>query len=427
VTPPPPSSAAAARRPPAARTLVLALLYLLPLAVAALTPGSDLRGGPQGDVSLYWDKARSVLDGLVPYRDFPLEYPPLALVPMVVPYILWPFGQPSIELYPWLFAGEMAVLLLALGLVVRRIAERAGGPTRTVEVRLLVLAVGASLALTWRFDLFPALLAIVAVWAALEGRPVVGGAALGVGILAKLFPIVVAPAIAVAWLAPMDRARLSQFALALLIVLIGGMLPFVDLAGDAAFGWVGYQTERGLQIESVGGGLVLLSGLVTGEPIELLSPFSAWEVTGLPARTVLALTSAGLIMGFVALAALGWRRMRSDQARGGAVAPRTIVALATAAILVLIVTSKVFSIQYVVWLLPFAALLPRGQLWLAAAAVALTIPIHPALYEALVDQEALPILVLNLRNALLVALLVWVVKDLARPAGLEPTTFRSAT
>ena len=40
---------------------------------------------------------------------------------------------------------------------------------------------------------------------------------------------------------------------------------------------------------------------------------------------------------------------------------------------------------------------------------------------------ALPILVLVVRNVLVVGLTAWVVADLARPAGLEPTTFRSAT
>ena len=209
--------------------------------------------------------------------------------------------------------------------------------------------------------------------------------------------------------------------------MIGGMLPFVALAGYDAFAFVGYQAERGLQIESVGGGLVLLLGLFTGEPVRLFSPFSAWEVSGDLTDVLLPLTTVAVLGGLGALALLGWPRARAEVALHGAVSPATIVTIATGAILVLVLTSKVFSIQYVVWLVPFAALLPGRRFWLAAAAVALTIPIHPVLYEALVDQEALPILVLNLRNALLTAVLGWMLWDLARPAGLEPTTFRSAT
>ena len=430
--------AAAASRAPLP---LLVTLCLVPLVVAAVTPTADFRGH-QGDVGLYLDKAYDVLRGLAPYRDIALEYPPFALIPMVVPDALWVFGPLTLNGYAWLFAGQMAVLLVALALVVGRIVRlRAAWPSgtsadapgnlrreqRRVGIQLLLLAVGASLALTWRFDLFPVLVATAAVWLALERRPALAGAAIGVGILAKLFPLVMAPALAVVWLLPLDRSRLARYAAWVVGVAFVGMLPFVALAGLDAFTFIGYQAERGLQIESVGGGLVLLSGLIAGAQVTLIAPFSAWEVTGTLARILLALTSAALIAGFAGLALVGWRRARAEAARDGGVSPATIVALCTAAILLLVLTNKVFSIQYVVWLVPFAALLPARQFWLAAAAVALTIPIHPVLYEALVRQEALPILVLNVRNALLTALLGWVAWDLARPAGLEPTTFRSAT
>jgi len=76
------------------------------------------------------------------------------------------------------------------------------------------------------------------------------------------------------------------------------------------------------------------------------------------------------------------------------------------------VTSKVFSIQYVVWLVPFVVLMARWKFWLGAAIVALTMPIHPFLFAGLVAQEPLPVLVLNLRNALLVGLTAWLIVDL---------------
>lgn len=427
MTPQPRPGTAAATRAPLP---LLVVLYAIPFVVAALTPTTDFAGGPQGDVRLYLDKASAVVSGQVPYRDFPLEYPPFSLIPMVVPYVLWPFGPVSASLYPWLFAGEMAVLLVALGLVVGRIAwvretlpaGSAAGMSRDlsseqlrVGIQLVILTLGAALALTWRFDLFPVLLAMLGLWATLDGRPVVAGAALGAGILAKVFPIVLAPVAALVWLMPRDWFGLTRFGQSVGIVLVAGMLPFVWLAGWNAFSFVGYQAERGLQIESVGGGLVLLLGLLAGEPNRLLAPFSAWEVTGDVAQVLQAIASAALLAGLAGLAMLGWRRSRAETASDGAVAPATIVTLATAATLVLVLTNKVFSIQYVVWLVPFAALLPLRQFLLAAAAVALTIPIHPVLYEDLVRQQALPILVLNLRNGLLVGLLAWVVVDLVRP------------
>ncbi len=114
-------------------------------------------------------------------------------------------------------------------------------------------------------------------------------------------------------------------------------------------------------------------------------------------------------------------------AGGGSLTAATIVQLAAAGVFVLLVTSKVFSIQYVVWIVPFAALLDGRKFWLAAAIVALTIPIHPLLYDRLVAQDALPVLVLNLRNALLVALTVWLVIDMGLRRALFESQMRGGT
>jgi hypothetical protein len=123
-------------------------------------------------------------------------------------------------------------------------------------------------------------------------------------------------------------------------------------------------------------------------------------------------------LGFGLLAWLGWRRIRAERERFGSVSPATVVLLAAASVVMLLVTSKVFSIQYVVWLVPFAALLPRWPFWLAALIVALTMPIHPLLYDELVAQDALPIVILNVRNGLLLVLAGWLIWDL-RPGVVE--------
>ena len=436
----------------APRNLVL-VPYLLVFVTAALTPASEFFTN-QGDIRLYLEKATALASGLLPYRDFPLEYPPLALVPMAIPYALWPFGAVTLDVYKWLFAGWEAVLMLALGFVVLRIVRRNGDHgsaldsmerrLRGAAIRLIPLTIGAALALTWRFDLFPALLVMVAVWVTLEGRAGLAGLVIGLGILAKLYPLAVVPALAIPWLFPLDLRRLTRYGVALTLTVGLVMLPVWLIAGGSAFGFLTYQAERGLQIESIGGGLAVLDGLLAGQPVEINHRFSAVQVEGAFADTWLSILPLLTLAGFGLLGLLGWRLVRSEVAAAGAVSAATLVTLAGAAILVLIATNKVFSIQYVVWIVPFAALVRGGRFWLAAAMVALTMPIHPLLYAGLVGQEALPIVVLNLRNALLVALLAWTLWDVARkragggmaprsggsvarPAGLEPTTFRSAT
>ncbi len=426
--------------------LLLLIPYLLIFVAAALTPDSELFSN-QGDVGLYLEKASKFAAGLIPYRDFPFEYPPTALVPMAVPYFAWPSGPVAVELYKWLFAGWEAVLMLGLGFVLTRIvrlggdagaaaragvggaaASRAADPAlatrlRDVALRLILLTAGAALALAFRFDLFPAFLVMVALWAALAGRPGVAGVAIAIGVLAKLYPLAVVPALAVPWLFPLSISRLTRYGVAVALTVILGMLPFVTLAGKDAFAFFAYQSERGLQVESIGGGLAVLGGLIGGGHVPMSYGFSAVQVEGSFASAWLAALPVLTVVGFGLLGWLGWRRVTAERAAFGAVPAHTVVVLATAAVLVLLATSKVFSIQYVVWIVPFAALLGGPRFWVAAALVALTIPIHPFFYGELVDQHPLPILILNLRNGLLLVLLGFVLWGLARRPGpqAQPT------
>jgi hypothetical protein len=229
--------------------------------------------------------------------------------------------------------------------------------------------------------------------------------ALGLGVLVKLYPLALVPALGVAWLLPLDLNRLARYGTAVVATILVGLVPFTFVAGSAALGSLSYQAQRGLQIESIGGGLVVLGGLVTGERVGVNAPFNSIEVTGPTAAVILAVLPVLTALGFAVLAWLGWHRLRRDVAVGGQVSAATVVMVAAGSMLVLLATNKVFSIQYVVWFLPFAVLLPRAQFLLAAVIVGLTMPIHPLLYGRLVEQEAVPILLLNLRNVLVVLLL----------------------
>ncbi|HEY4226955.1 MAG TPA: hypothetical protein VGM49_01360 [Candidatus Limnocylindrales bacterium] len=409
---------------------------LVILVAAALTPASELHSN-QGDVGLYLEKARQLVSGLVPYRDFPFEYPPLALVPMVVPYLLWPFGKLAVEGYAWLFVAWEAALMAALSIVLARIVRLGGaiagsshrsadgaiagrnelsdpsGDVGSMASRLTLVSIGGALAIAFRFDLFPALLVMVALWLSLERRPVAAGVVVGLGVLAKLYPLAVVPALAIPWLIPFDRGRLGRYGLAVALSIALVMVPFLALAGSDALGFLSYQAERGLQVESIGGGLVVLVGLINGHAADMSFGFSAVQVAGPFADAWLAILPAATALGFALLAWLGWRRIRAESDGGALISAETVVTLTFASVLIVLATSKVFSIQYVVWIVPFAALLRGGKFWLAAALVALTMPIHPLLYSELVKQHALPILILNLRNALFLALTGWVLWDLA--------------
>ena len=406
----------AGMRPPLELLVLPALVLLL---VAVLTPASELFPN-QFDVYLYFQKAESFTQGQLPYSQFAFEYPPLALVPMVVPYVVWPGGPPPFEAFPWLFLAWEATLLVALVVTLTAIANRVSPTGREgTAIGLVILTIVAAPSLAWRFDLFPALLSALAVLAALDGRSASAGVAIALGVLTKLYPAVLVPVLVLPWLVAGDWRRIARFAVAGLVTLTLVLAPAVALVGDAIWSPITYQNQRGLQVETVAAGALLLAGLVTETPASLTFDFGAVHVAGPVAERILAVQLPVLVAALGGIALLAFRRFRAELERLGAVQPASLVTAVAATIAALLVTNKVFSVQYVVWLLPFAALLPRRQFWLFALIAALSVGIHPLLYDQLIQQLPAPVVLLNARNALLVVLLAWCVSALWQDLGTE--------
>lgn len=375
--------------------------------VGVLTPADQLFPN-QFDVYLYFQNAEALAQGHLPYTQFGFEYPPLALVPMVVPYLLWPGGPPPFDVYHWLFLAWEAALLVALVVTLTQIAARLSPTNRDgTAIRLVILTIVAAPSLAWRFDLFPGLLSALAVLAALNGRAGTAGVALALGVLAKLYPAVLMPVLVLPWLLERDWRRIVRFGVAGLLTLAIVVLPVYGLVGDAIWGPIRYQNERGLQAESIGAGILLLRAVMTETPARLTFDHSAVHVAGPWAERILAIQLPILVAALGGIAALAYRRFRSEIRETGTVATATVITATAATIAALLITNKVFSVQYVVWLVPFAALLPRRQFWLFAVIAALSVGIHPLNYDLLIQQQPPIVYLLNVRNALLVGLLGW--------------------
>jgi hypothetical protein len=363
--------------------------------LAAPLLGAGLYGqfGAAGlhDVRIYFDYASRAVGGAVPYRDYPVEYPPLAVLLFVIPRL----ATGRFETYAFLFAAEMWLFDgLAVYLVARYTAAREG--VRAVPVRLGWYT--ASFAALYpvvgnRYDLAPAAVALAGTLAWLGGRPVPGGLLASAGTLMKIFPAVAAAPAAVSELA---AARLTR---------VRGLLTFgaATLAGAAAWYWAGgeaslrYHVERGLQIETVGAGALMLADKFLGigtawryshTSVELIAPGAGLFATAaIPAQ--IALTGA-----------IVWLFARSGR--------RDPLRYAAAAVLALIVPGKVLSPQYLVWLAPVVPLLggPAGR----AARPLFVLACAATTFEYLATRhlasfELWAVLILNCRNALLVALL----------------------
>src|SRR5215207_4078479 len=73
------------------------------------------------DLTLYYQNSLNLLHGQLPYRDFALEYPPLALLPFVLPRLAT-FGLPiDFSGYAWLFLIQNALFSTLIALVIWQI------------------------------------------------------------------------------------------------------------------------------------------------------------------------------------------------------------------------------------------------------------------------------------------------------------------
>jgi len=389
------------------RGRALARFALVALGVAA-TYALTLYGWRTADfdVGEYAEYARAFWAGNPPFAAFPLEYPPLALAPFGLALLAGPFSAPAA------FGLWMGALFLLgyLGYLRFSSSPSPRGAALRYAAYLLLAAQATLLA---RYDLVPALVTLAALWAARRRRFALAYVLLAAGILLKLYPLALLPAIMIEHgraARPRGGARA-----ALLGPLVGGAaclgsVALVSLAallrdprGGLAF--FAYATERPIQVESFPATLLWL-GTFLGVPAAHGYAFGSDSYTGPLA--------GGAGWGAMVVAAAGCALVYWRQASGRLTIERaSLLALGLA-----LLASKVLSTQYLVWVLPLAAEVGGGELaWLAICA--LTSLDYPLLYPFnqpgyTRPQEFAFMAVVAARNLLLLALTL---RPLLRPAA----------
>src|SRR3954451_9198578 len=271
--------------------------------------------------------------GLVPYRDFAVEYPPGAIAAFLVPAF---FGD-----YAGAFAWQMAVCGVALVAVVTAIRVEAGFYVAFAPV------LAGSLILS-RFDLWPALLTVSALAALLGGRHRLGWGLLGAAFAAKLWPFVLVP-LALAWSYRAGRLCAALVGLAVGLALF---LPFAFVAPSGLWHSISGQGSRPLQIESLGASLFT----VFGHP-RVITTHGSQNVAGHGA--VAAMFALVQVAALVALW-VSFARRPVTSAR--------LLRYSAACVCAFVVFGKVLSPQFLLWLIPLVPLV-RGRRGLAATAL----------------------------------------------------------
>jgi hypothetical protein len=309
------------------------------------------------DTDRYRRYGEAMRAGLLPYRDFDVEYPPGALPLFLLPTLAGDSEPAYFWGFAWVMAvaGGIGVLLTAATL---RLLGRGPRTTRRILVLLAVSPVVLGGVLLTRFDLVPAVLVAAGTLAVVSSRPRWAALALGAGAAVKWYPLALLPLLA-AWTWRRKGAREGAVACVLgLGVVVLAYLPFALLAPGDVTASVWRQLTRPLQIETLGAGVLVLvdEALSTGVSVEL--SHGSHNLEGDAAFAVATASSlVSLVAAVVVLAAF---------ARGRPTGER-LTRYVAAVLLALVAFGKVLSPQFLVWLL-FPLALVGGRRGVAAGA-----------------------------------------------------------
>jgi hypothetical protein len=328
------------------------------LAVVVIAVVADItlfvRPHTAGDVGLYHLYAMNFWFGSPPFHLLPAEYPALALAIFSLTLI------PPVLDYATVFAIWMGIALVIGLWAIQRIEGR-----RSAVAAGVYLALGAFGTVLARFDLIPSLVALTALWLVYRRRWDAAAALLAIGFLLKLYPIIWLPLLVIEhW---RTEGRFSWRPVVTFVLIAGsGMLVAAALSPT---GWLSpfeYAIARPPQVESVEASLLWLASGV-GVAAHATQSFHSRNIVSVLAEPFSVIAIAVMVIG------VGWIYLRHMQGR------LSFRRAALASLLLVVLTNKVLSPQYLIWILPLVATVEGlNRRWVAICV--LTSVIYPFLY-----------------------------------------------
>jgi hypothetical protein len=338
---------------------------------AALVHQMQLWGLPKGLIQIIATQPLSQ-----PLHALPHEYPLLAIIPFTAGMIV------SAHWYQIAFAIWMVLLAAAIYVLLLRFRSR-----KAALACAFYLLVGGWATVAGRFDVIPALLTLAALLCAVRARWHWAFALLALATLYKFYPAILLLPFFIAqqmelrdrWYAPRRWTPLGLFAL--LCVVITGVSLFLSVEGT--LGPFTYFTNRPLQVESFSASLVWLTSLLLHQRLHYAYTYGSLNVLS-PTISFFSLLSTILFV--VGLVYTCWLQLCRK------------IDLATASLLVLsimILTGKIFSPQYLIWVAPFVAYVGEAdRRWLVVWTLIglLTTLIYPYIYDMSHSILSVPLL-----------------------------------
>jgi hypothetical protein len=277
-----------------------------------------------------------------PYHALPYEYPWPALIPFSLGLVV------PTPWYRYAFAIAMLLLIGSLYLTLLRWRSRSSALAYS-----LYLLVGGWTTAVARFDLIPAALTLFAVICAERKRWNWAFVCLALATFLKFYPAVLLVPFSLAlqqerqgkWYAWRRWQPLAVFGGVCLLII--GTSLLLSVAGTLTP--LVFFTNRPVQIESLSASILWVFSLLGKTSLTYVYTFGSINVLGALASNILSRMIQALIASLAYTWWLQWRR-HLDLA---------MTCLLT--LLTVIVTNKVFSPQYLIWVIPLAAYVGQGN------------------------------------------------------------------
>ncbi|MDD4222030.1 MAG: glycosyltransferase 87 family protein [Candidatus Methanomethylophilus sp.] len=319
---------------------------------------------PDQDVLNFYTQAMDVRNGLLPYRDFELEFPPFAMAFFYLPIIF----TTDLWSYAFLFGIEM-IACSALALWAVLTAAKRAGIGRGLPAFLFTFFVAVYLPmLAWKFDMAPVCFTALALAFFLQKRYLWAYTLLAAGAMTKFYPALLVLVFLIINLSERaDQKHWRNAVGGLIVCAIVVLLAVVPLllagvsSGDLV-SVISFHSGRGFQIESIVANFSMclsqwgfmdttLVGMhytydVSSTLTDMLEPIWLW-VTAAVVLLVLLLIARDV--------SAGWDKWSASDRT------RRLAVYFVAVLLAFMLVNKVFSTQYVLWLFPFLALLSVGR------------------------------------------------------------------
>lgn len=395
------------------------MLMVLASFAVLLTVLVFMSGTAEMDVVNFFAHSEAIKSGQMPYRDFVFEFPPFSLVFFIIPGLF----TSNLETYALLFGAEVVVFIAVTLHFTLRICERIGAN------KLAVAVIFTMFFLIYfpirKFDIFPACTTLIALYFFMERRFGLAYGFAAFATLTKIYPaLIILLFLVLNMLEKTDgkerniaigiSACIAVSVMAVAPLMLAGV-PFTD-----CLGFIGFHADRGFQVESLFATFVRVLTVLGLTTSSIVPAHDTHDVVGPLCDAVVPFWTAVVVIAIGAMFIVAARFVIRNSGRlSVGCSDRALILMATVIILMFMMTNKVFSTQYMVWIMPMLALIPmmaKDADMRIAACVIVLLSVDFGRYFLAYDNDTDLYLIFNLfRDLALVAIMCMCLRALIRP------------